>query len=373
MNIIIGLFLIIVRNKNQLNDSNQQAAMILKRNSIPNNVPKLFGKKNILGDGFGCENERIFQGRSYFDNNINISDCFFSRTLTYTSDGGVIYVSGGSYSMNLNSSMFFNCSCTGKGGAVFFSSVSLSLKRICANQCQASSQCHFAYLRSSQNNIIDYLSISSCSKTNLGYYPIWVHYGNQRASYINSSMNRVKGTAGFIFELSSTLGLSYCTVSNNINTDGRCIWFHYVTGAVSFSNIIHNNSPDYGIVYVVGESLEMNYCIFHNNQNYLFVVDSGSLEVSHSFIDHSSSSFSSLASISTILNNSFTQRTTYQIHFFNSQYCNAEVQLSTPLSTIEQTHKNSLQPTLEMTPIDSPQLTPYRSYGEQSAHQTLLP
>ena len=59
---------------------------------------------------------------------------------------------------------------------------------------------------------------------------------------------------------------------------------------MSYANIVHSNSPSqYGVVYVHGAvSKKIMYCIFKNNQNYLFYVNGGSLEVSHSFIDHDS-------------------------------------------------------------------------------------
>ena len=60
------------------------------------------------------------------------------------------------------------------------------------------------------------------------------------------------------------------------------------------ANIVQNNSPSrYGVVYAREEgSRLMMFCIFKNNQDTLFYVHEGSLEVSHSFIEHSSQSLS---------------------------------------------------------------------------------
>jgi len=57
-------------------------------------VPLLWLDDNeiIWDGGVGCEKESIDQGRSYVDKNINISLCFFERSLTYSGDGGVTYV-----------------------------------------------------------------------------------------------------------------------------------------------------------------------------------------------------------------------------------------------------------------------------------------
>jgi len=125
----------------------------------------------IYNVGLGCENESIGQGRSYVDKNINISNCFFSRYSSYSGDGGVIFVSASSCSMNVNYSMFYNCVCSGEGGAIYFSPTNSSLRMICANSCSASGN-HFAYLSASLVNHVEYLLVSNCSHTTSGYYPI---------------------------------------------------------------------------------------------------------------------------------------------------------------------------------------------------------
>jgi len=121
----------------------------------------------ICNVGLGCENESIDQGRSYVDKNINISNCFFSRYSSYSGHGGVIYVYGGSYSMNVIYSMFYKCVCSSYGGAIYFSSSNSYLRMICANRCSAFYG-HFAYLHASQVNHVEYLSVSNCSHTTSG-------------------------------------------------------------------------------------------------------------------------------------------------------------------------------------------------------------
>jgi len=132
---------------------------------------------------------------------------------------------------------------------------------------------------------------------------------------------------------------------------------------MSYANIVHNNSPSSrGVVYVNGAgSKMMMYCIFKNNQNTLFCVDWGSFEVSHSFIDHSASSFSTLIAVSTSTNNSFINRITYQLQFFKSFYCNAQLpvpvpspmrtffEMQTPVITLEKSPIRSLEETIRRT------------------------
>jgi len=328
----------------------------------PSIVPLLSFRLNdkdfIWGVGLGCENENIDQVRSYEDQNINISNCFFSRLSEFSGDGGVIYVNSVDYSMNLNYSMFYNCFAL-IGGAIYFSSSNSYLRMICAHRCScgASSYSHFALLKASQVNQVEYLSISFCSHTLSGYYPIRIESGNQRIDNVNSSMNNALMTSGINIWSPSSFTSSYCTLSNNKVSNSFCINIYSTTGTVtmSYANIVHNNSPTYGVVYTVGVGTRnMIYCIFHDNQDYLFCVWQGSLEVSHSFIDHSASFSRSLA-VSTSNNNSLNYRNTYQIQFFNSHHCNTDIPTPSrtfersPMRSFEETISRTIEETLRMT------------------------
>ena len=80
--------------------------------------------------GVGCKNEHLNEGRSFEQENVNIFDCFFSRISQYSKDGGVVYLSGSNYySLNVTYSMFFNCACSQRGGAIFFSTKSFCYLR----------------------------------------------------------------------------------------------------------------------------------------------------------------------------------------------------------------------------------------------------
>jgi len=109
----------------------------------------------------------------------------------------------------------------------------------------------------------------------------------------------------------------------------------------------------------------MLYCIFHDNQNTLFYVFGGSLEVSNSFIDHSGS-FSQATSVSTSNNNSFINTITYRLQFFNSHHCSTDYpdrtpdQSPTPKNTPEETPLN----TQNESPINTPEETPLYTQNE---------
>jgi len=105
----------------------------------------------------GCINETLDQGRSYSQSAVQISECFFIRTLEYVGSGGVIYINNALYALNVSYSTFFNCSCSQKGGAIFCISTYAYLRYICSNRCCAVSESHFAYIRETQDNQVNYL------------------------------------------------------------------------------------------------------------------------------------------------------------------------------------------------------------------------
>ena len=300
----------------------------------------------LEGSGLECENENISNGRSYSQMNINISHCFFIRTFTLTGYGGVIFVNGGSYSMNVNYSMFYNCSSSLNGGAICFDSINSNLRMICGNRCSCGALKfgNFALIVASQTNKVEYLSISYCSHNMDGCYPFCFESGNQRVDNTNSSMNNAYKYSGIGIFTPSSFTSALCTFSNN-KVSYICIYFSSITDTItlSYANILYNNSPSgNGVIYADGEGLKkMMFCIFQNNSNFLFCIKQGSLEVSHSFIDHSSSSFSTSITVSTATNISLTNRITYQIQFFSSYHCNTD----SPARTIDQSPMRSFEET----------------------------
>jgi len=323
-----------------------------------------------------CYGESIVEGRSYINENLDISYCSFSRSALYSDSGGVIYINGGSLSLLASNLMFWNCSSSKWGGAIFFNSENSTLKMICANKCTCGNSYsgHFSYLKALNMNNNEYLSLSYCSISNIGYWTIWMDSGNQRVDRTNISLNKAFWGSGIGVGTPSSFISSHCTISNNIAEESICIRFGSNSGVMSFSNIIYNTSPTIGIVYVDGGGVYiMEYCIFDQNQEILFCLWSGSLSVSHSFISHLGSFITSSTAVSTSLNNSidiispFEARITYQIHYFGSHYCAADNQI-----TFQNTVDATCSKTLEESPINTifesiePTLkeTIHRSYEE---------
>jgi len=275
---------------------------------------------------FGCEKENLDQGRSYLNVNIDVSYCFFSRSLLFSGSGGVICVNENTLSMSISFSMFYNTYCSSQGGAIYFISSASYLRMLCANRCTAGSSYHFAVIKASMENQMIYSSVSCCSHSLAGYYSLALSKGNEIFDNTNSSLNSAYQASSLYISSQTSFTSSFCTFSNNKVHMSICIFFTTSTGDFSYSNIVHNDSPmEPGVVYVRDSaSLKMKFNVFDNNQNTLFMVRSGSLEVSHSFISHNAQ-FSSKTSVSTSNNNSFSKKATYQILFFQSYYCNADV------------------------------------------------
>ena len=230
----------------------------------PNNVkfhkylPFFYDHGFVFGVCFGCESENTDQQRSYLDKNINIARCFFSRTTTFSGNGGVICINGGSYSMMINYSVFFNCFAL-NGGAIYFSSSDSYIRMICANRCSASNYAHFAYIIAFHENLVEYLSESNCSYTTSGYWSIRLESGEQRVDYTNNSMNNAQYYSGIVITTPSLFTSSHCTFSNNKVSHYVCIYFHTTSGtiSISFANIVKNNSPlNYGVILVWGAGQE---------------------------------------------------------------------------------------------------------------------
>lgn len=251
--------------------------------------------------------------------------------------------------MTITFSMFYNCACSIRGGAIYFDSSNSKFRMICAHKCSCGANYYgqFAYLRVSQVNIIEYLSVSHCSHSTTGYYPIYLQIGNQRVDNLNSSMNYAYYCSGICIHNPSAFTCSYSTFSNNKASDRICLWFIHNSGTMSFINIVYNNSPSGdGVLCITGgASYQMQYCTFDMNQDTLFCLDSGALNISNSFIEHSAT-FSTLTSVITLKNNSLTKGITHQIQFFNSYYCNTDIQFQI---TNEISQMESNEGTLELT------------------------
>ena len=65
-----------------------------------------------------CIDESIDEGRSYFGTDIDIMECFFQRTSTFSGDGGIIFINEQADYVSIVNTMFFSCSSGNRGGAI---------------------------------------------------------------------------------------------------------------------------------------------------------------------------------------------------------------------------------------------------------------
>jgi len=284
-----------------------------------------------------CLNNNISYGRSYYYTNISVSDCFFCRSNIFSQDGAVIYVVGEEFSMRIETTTFYHCISSSNGGAIYYDSINLVLKMVCANLCSASSY-HFALLKSSQSNSVQFLSISCCSNTSTGQWSTRLSLGKQEYSHSNSSLNKANWISSTLFWTQESIHFSFSTISSNQVSGSVCSYFNTKSGTMLFGNIIQNNFPiKYGVIIADSGSIQFQYSIFDSNLNTLFCVLSGSLELSHCYISHSGK-VSTSTPVSTSNNNSFTKQNTYNIQYYESHYCLAD----DPLRHISSTRSNTL-------------------------------
>jgi len=279
-----------------------------------------------------CENNDISSGRSYFNQNINVSGCFFSRSSLFNGYGGVIYVSGSNYLLDIVSSMFYKCKVSSDNwcGAIFFDSKESRLKMVCAHDCNAQYN-NFARIDALNTNIVEYLSIAACAISGGGYQSFRLNCGDQFVTNSNSSLNSALRYTGLFIVDPNSFICKYSTFSNNKATEYTCIYLSGKSGTITSSNIVHNDSPTgSAIVRSLGNHY-ITFSIFYGNSHRLFIIESGTLSVSSCFISHSSTL--TIGTFVSYTNNTNTYTNAYKIPFFNSYFCHAEIKINGDIST----------------------------------------
>lgn len=299
-----------------------------------------------------CNNENNNE-RSYYNSNISIENCIFVRSLLFSGNGAVIYVSD-NYNyyniMNIISSTFYNCTCSVFGGAIWFRSLRSVLNMVCAFKCE-SKEFQFAYLMATEINELIFLSISSCSKNISNRLSLLLYNGKQRYDNTNSSLNKASEISSINIINPLEFSSSFCTFANNEVSDSICLYFQGVSNSMFCSNIVHNNSPKrYGVIRGYTGFPKMISCVFAMNSDVLFWVTSGQFEIANCYISHCSI-FSEYSAVTTINNNSFTKIHTLVIQFYNTLYCNTDpiTLIDTPLFTNIETHSITFQETPSIT------------------------
>jgi len=278
-----------------------------------------------------CENESVPEGRSYYNQDIDIYDCFFTRHTSFSGEGGVIFVEG-SYNSVIYNSMFYHISCGFDGGSVFLDCEKSNMNRVCAHCSTAAKSYHFAFISASQINRIEFLSISLCANSTHGSQSFSLYYGSQKLLNSNSSMNNAVDISGCCVMIPTDFKGIFCTFSNNNVSSHSILSLSRNTGVLSFINIVENSCPSLGVVYQFSGYYTLESCVMTGNNKILCYVHSGQMTLKSCAISHSH--VTTLGAV-TINDTLIPFIETYVIQFFHSRYCNADntINILTPQET----------------------------------------
>jgi len=244
-----------------------------------------------------CFNENINSGRSYYviADNVEVFGCFFERSSTFSNNGSVICLSGLGCSLSVTECVFNSCKIASGtnlfGGAIYFQSMDCKISKTCALDCNAGEyRGHFAYLNTynNKNNTILFLSMSKCSNTGQGYYPIRVSRGIQTYDNSNTSNNKAYWGSGFLSENADKINSMYSSFYQNEASNLISLQFYNSTGTVGSSNIIRNSSPNgYGVIYINSKGdILFHQSIILSNSGSLVYLNPGKLSFLFCYIQH---------------------------------------------------------------------------------------
>ena len=297
-----------------------------------------FNLINCLDSNILLESQRLYNNEQ-----INLKNCFFSRTNIYKGlnsneidlsgpSGGIIFCYLKNLTLLINECIFYQCKSNSFGGAIFYlcntNQISgCELFKVCGIESSCSNSGVFAYLcpHSTKKNNIEFVSITNCGNT--GAYAIEFMNGIQKLNSFNSSNNNLPVGSGIIIEYSTSFYGCFCTFSNNHAISYICIYIFggQMNKTLINSNIVNNDSPNgHGIINVNNNGhFEIIKCYFLNNLNKLFSVTSNSLFISNCTISHSSNDLiiGNVNTLNIFLNIIFS---TYLLNHFSTFLCKAE-------------------------------------------------
>ena len=251
--------------------------------------------------------------------NINMNNCLIKDISSLSGNGGVIFINT-ELSLIINDTTFYQCTSSGDGGVIYFiNGLNINLFKICTVGCKsASTYCsQFALLQTNNNQIFDLITIYNCSNLN-GYETLRLVYGKQNISNINISYNNNIYVSGVYYVNPTSMFSNYCSFYNNTVSSFSCIHFCSNVGTISKSNIILNNSPSFGVVFVEIGNYILKECIFDKNKNILLYVGSVStMQLNNCyFLTDSSSTYGSITN-SLIITNTYY----YLYSIYSTYYC----------------------------------------------------
>jgi hypothetical protein len=227
------------------------------------------------------------------DSSVYISNCLF-RSITSSSYGGALYCNSATYFL-VESSSFFSCKTSGRGGAIYFknSGAQSVLYGLCGYDCYSTHSSGDSYFQfgyvivNSYKNNVNYSSISRCVNENSNsYYTFCLDYGKQCCLSVNSSMNKCYGRSGINCLATSdpnsvTCSLSYSSFTDNIAIGYNCI--RLSKGGANYEikscNILRNTQGTLGsegTICINGNLMIDDSCILENKATNIFYQSSTS-------------------------------------------------------------------------------------------------
>jgi len=258
-------------------------------------------RSSTFNDLFGNEATQVSNGTTFGQVNgssfgYHILNCVFSDMYSNRGSYDLVVVNGVIYFRTTHSVDLFVedcvfCECS--AGGIYFNcgnNGASMLMRICAYNCHTSlsdfKSGQFAYVitKNIKRNDIDLVSISHCGRevSSDKSHPIYLLYGNQKVSYLNSSNNKVYWYSGFSSDAALTFNMTYSSFYDNFASHSVCIYYHIAQRnndqKFSFCNFVRNISPVSPGVFVINNDynehefdfLYLIDCIFQDNQNDLF-------------------------------------------------------------------------------------------------------
>ena len=274
--------------------------------------------------------QRYFEGET--NNNYLFLNCFFQRLNIFIGNGAVLYFFQIIATLNINYCLFYNCSTNLNGRGIYFicenSKSLVNISNVCASLCSCGNSYLYPFSVFYHQNIskIEFTSINLCSYQNQGSESITLIGKEHYVNNLNSSKNYVYRFSG-LYTLGDIFLENYCTFINNSVSRSICIFFHMglINRKMENSNIINNNSPiDYGVIWNSYNGVtKMNFCIFSNNEDTLFYLESGNLILSNCKIYHN---INKITYGSVVINNSILNLyfSIININHFYSFYCETE-------------------------------------------------
>jgi len=275
-----------------------------------------------------CVNEEISVGRSYFNANIEIDNCFFKRNNYYEGKGGIIFIDNEKFIMYIENCVFTLCFATDDGGAINCLCSHSTLNRVCAYNCRSQSF-HFGIIANTGQSIISFLSMAKCSNLTENVGSLRLFSGNHSLDHLNSSLNKAENHPSIGILSTDCFNTRFCTFCYN-EAKSECFYFLFSHGNISFCNIIHNICPKSGVLTCNRGTCTMDYCVYNSNFYLLFQTYQGSFKVSNSYISHDGDLTEGKIDID--YNNSFSVHESYMFEFYQTYLCSTDI-ISTPEST----------------------------------------